>query len=100
MRKISVIGLGYVGLPTASMLATKGFYVYGLDVDPNVVAELAAGRTRIEERDLDTLVLAAVQSGKPTGGLVDRWPPAQRTECAGAPQPGEICVPGGAKLNV
>ena len=63
MRKISVIGLGYVGLPTASMLATKGFSVYGLDVDPNVVAELAAGRTRIEERDLDTLVLAAVQSG-------------------------------------
>src|SRR5207244_621844 len=58
-----VLGLGYVGLPTASMLATRGFHVYGLDVDEGVVRELAGGRTHISEPDLDTLVQAAVQSG-------------------------------------
>ncbi len=61
---VCVVGLGYVGLPTASMLATRGFDVYGLDVSDRVVRELSAGRTHISERDLDTLVRAAVQSGK------------------------------------
>lgn len=62
-RTICVVGLGYVGLPTASMLAARGYHVYGLDVSPDVVRELQAGRTRISEKDLDTLVHAAVQSG-------------------------------------
>src|SRR5439155_1102111 len=61
---VCVVGLGYVGLPTASMLATRGFDVYGLDTNERVVRELSAGRTHISERDLDTLVQAAVQSGK------------------------------------
>jgi UDP-N-acetyl-D-mannosaminuronic acid dehydrogenase len=62
-RVISVLGLGYVGLPTASMLATRGYRVYGVDIDERVVAELSKGRTQIREPELDTLVLAAVQSG-------------------------------------
>ena len=62
-RSVCVVGLGYVGLPTASMLATRGIHVYGLDVDEKVVRELAAGRTHITEPDLDTLVQAAIQSG-------------------------------------
>jgi UDP-N-acetyl-D-mannosaminuronic acid dehydrogenase len=60
---IAVIGLGYVGLPTASMLAARGRRVYGLDVDKSVVDELARGRTSIREPELDTLVQAAIQSG-------------------------------------
>jgi UDP-N-acetyl-D-mannosaminuronic acid dehydrogenase len=62
-RSVCVVGLGYVGLPTASMLATRGIHVYGLDVNEKVVRELAAGRTHISEPDLDTLVQAAIQSG-------------------------------------
>jgi len=69
-RSICVLGLGYVGLPTASMLATRGFHVYGLDVDEGVVRELAGGRTHISEPDLDTLVQAAVQSGNLRCGTV------------------------------
>jgi UDP-N-acetyl-D-mannosaminuronic acid dehydrogenase len=78
VKKVSVVGLGYVGLPTASMLATRGFAVYGLDVDPRVVAELSNGRTRIAERDLDTLILAAVQSGN--------------LRCGTSPEPADVFV--------
>ncbi len=60
---IAVLGLGYVGLPTASMLATRGYEVYGLDIDERIVAELSKGRTSIREPELDTLVQAAVRSG-------------------------------------
>src|SRR6266550_3753930 len=69
-RSVCVVGLGYVGLPTASMLATRGIHVYGLDVNERVVRELAAGRTLISEPDLDTLVQAAVQSGNLRCGTV------------------------------
>jgi UDP-N-acetyl-D-mannosaminuronic acid dehydrogenase len=60
---IAVVGLGYVGLPTASMLAARGRRVYGLDIDKRVVDELSKGRTSIREPELDTLVQAAIQSG-------------------------------------
>jgi len=69
-RSVCVVGLGYVGLPTASMLATRGIHVYGLDVNERVVRELAAGRTNISEPDLDTLVQAAIQSGNLRCGTV------------------------------
>ncbi|PGS87677.1 UDP-N-acetyl-D-mannosamine dehydrogenase, partial [Bacillus anthracis] len=36
-KKICVMGLGYIGLPTASLLATKGFQVHGVDVNKNAV---------------------------------------------------------------
>lgn len=61
---ICVIGLGYIGLPTASLLGTKGFDVCGVDVDPNVVATINKGNIHITEPDLDILVKSAVQSGK------------------------------------
>jgi UDP-N-acetyl-D-mannosaminuronic acid dehydrogenase len=62
-RTVAVIGLGYVGLPTASMLATRGYRVHGVDVDQRVVDELQKGITSIREPELDTLVQAAIQSG-------------------------------------
>jgi UDP-N-acetyl-D-mannosaminuronic acid dehydrogenase len=63
MADICVLGLGYVGLPTASLLANAGFHVLGVDIDPEIVAMLRGGRTRLEEAGLATLVAAAVNSG-------------------------------------
>jgi UDP-N-acetyl-D-mannosaminuronic acid dehydrogenase len=63
MAEVCVLGLGYVGLPTASLLANAGFEVLGVDIDPEIVAHLNSGRTRLEEAGLSTLVSAAVHSG-------------------------------------
>lgn len=63
MFDICVIGLGYIGLPTASIFATKGKKVLGVDVVQRVVDTINEGRIHIEEPDLDILVRAAVQSG-------------------------------------
>lgn len=60
---ICVLGLGYIGLPTASIFATRGKKVLGVDVVPRVVETINAGKIHIEEPDLDVLVRAAVQSG-------------------------------------
>ncbi len=60
---ICVLGLGYIGLPTSSIFATRGKKVLGVDVVPSVVETINAGRIHIEEPDLDVLVRAAVQSG-------------------------------------
>ncbi len=57
------MGLGYIGLPTASFLATKGFQVTGVDVSPKVVDTINQGKIHIVEPDLDVLVKSAVNSG-------------------------------------
>ena len=63
INSISVIGLGYVGLPTAAMIANRGYQVIGVDVDPIVVAAITRGETPLVEPDLDKLVRSAVSSG-------------------------------------
>ena len=63
-QKIVVMGLGYIGLPTASMLATKGHQVIGVDVSETVVATINSGNIHIVEPDLDILTKAAVNSGR------------------------------------
>lgn len=63
MTSLCVLGLGYIGLPTASIFATKGRSVLGVDIAPEVVATINSGRIHIQEPDLDVLVRAAVQSG-------------------------------------
>lgn len=63
LQKIVVMGLGYIGLPTASMLATKGHSVLGVDVNPVAVNTINSGRIHIVEPDLDILVRSAVNSG-------------------------------------
>jgi UDP-N-acetyl-D-mannosaminuronic acid dehydrogenase len=60
------LGLGYIGLPTASLLATKGLKVTGVDVNPRVVARINEGRIHIHEPDLEVLVRSAVNSGNLT----------------------------------
>jgi len=69
VKKICVVGLGYIGLPTASLLATKGYKVHGVDVKPEVVETINAGRIHIREPELDVLVRSAVQSGHLTTSL-------------------------------
>jgi len=64
LSTVSVIGLGYIGLPTASLLATKGFKVQGCDVSPHVVETINRGDIHIVEQDLDILVRSAVHSGQ------------------------------------
>ena len=63
-RKICVMGLGHIGLPTAGLLVSKGFQVHGVDVNPAVVETINAGRIHIHEPDLGGLVESAVRSGR------------------------------------
>ncbi|SDD80397.1 UDP-N-acetyl-D-mannosamine dehydrogenase [Sporomusa acidovorans] len=63
MGKICVVGLGYIGLPTASLLATKGFQVHGVDCLKEIVDSIKNGKVHIYEPDLDVLVKSAVNSG-------------------------------------
>ena len=51
LQKIIVMGLGYIGLPTASMLATKGHQVLGVDVNARAVDTINSGRIFITLRD-------------------------------------------------
>ncbi|MGG0237426.1 UDP-N-acetyl-D-mannosamine dehydrogenase [Bacillus rhizoplanae] len=69
-EKICVVGLDYIGLPTASLLATKGFQVYGVDVNTDAVEMINSGKVHIYEPDLDIMVKAAVQSGNLKAGIV------------------------------
>lgn len=62
-NNICILGLGYIGLPTASILATNGFEVTGVDVNPQVVETVNRGGIHIQEPGLHTLVQAAVKSG-------------------------------------
>lgn len=64
--KVSVIGLGYIGLPTAAMFATYGHEVIGVDVNESAVNMINQGKIHIVEPDLDTAVRAAVIAGKLT----------------------------------
>ena len=63
MNSVCVLGLGYIGLPTASILATHGFTVIGVDVNEKVIARLKEGKPHIQEPGLRTIVEAAVKSG-------------------------------------
>ncbi|MEE4538592.1 MAG: UDP-N-acetyl-D-mannosamine dehydrogenase [Erythrobacter sp.] len=62
--QVAVIGLGYIGLPTAAVLASNGWKVCGVDVSEKVVETVNAGRIHIEERDLGRLVSEAIETGR------------------------------------
>jgi UDP-N-acetyl-D-mannosaminuronic acid dehydrogenase len=79
---ICVVGLGYIGLPTAALLASKGHQVVGIDVNTLVVETINQGLIHIVEPDLSACVRSAVASG--------------RLRATSIPQPGDIfiiCVP-------
>ena len=60
---VAVIGLGYIGLPTAAIVARSGALVLGIDVNQTVVDTVNSGGVHIEEVDLDALVQGVVQRG-------------------------------------
>jgi UDP-N-acetyl-D-mannosaminuronic acid dehydrogenase len=65
-QKICVLGLGYIGLPTAATFATHGLKVVGVDINPHVIETLRNGNIHIHEPGLRTVVEAALNSGNLT----------------------------------
>jgi UDP-N-acetyl-D-mannosaminuronic acid dehydrogenase len=63
-KRISVIGLGYIGLPTAALLASNGYSVVGMDVSEHAVKTINQGEIHIVEPDLDAFVRSAVAAGR------------------------------------
>lgn len=81
-KTVCVVGLGYIGLPTAALLASAGYDVVGMDINPSVVETINRGEIHIVEPDLDAFVRSAVASG--------------RLKAFAGPQPADcyiICVP-------
>ena len=62
-KKICVIGLGYIGLPTSALLANRGYKVHGVDIIESTVETINRGEIHIVEPELDTFVKSAVNSG-------------------------------------
>ncbi len=62
-QKICVLGLGYIGLPTASTFAAHGLKVIGVDTNPHVIETLQNGKIHIHEPGLRTVVESALHSG-------------------------------------
>lgn len=63
MSKINVVGLGYIGLPTALMFASHGVEVVGTDYNKSLVETLKSGKTTFDEKGLDELFDKAVSMG-------------------------------------
>ncbi|MBZ0146753.1 MAG: UDP-N-acetyl-D-mannosamine dehydrogenase [Pseudorhodoplanes sp.] len=61
---VCVLGLGYIGLPTAALIASRGLRVVGVDINPAIVETVAQGNIHIAEADLDGLVQKVVTSGR------------------------------------
>ncbi len=70
--EVCVMGLGYIGLPTASLLANRGHKVLGVDVQQAVVDTINNGDIHIVEPELDVLVRSAVHSGNLVASLEPR----------------------------
>nr|WP_179952555.1 UDP-N-acetyl-D-mannosamine dehydrogenase [Ningiella ruwaisensis] len=60
---VCVVGMGYIGLPTAALLANRGYRVHGVDVNEHAVNTINEGKIHIVEPELDTFVHSAVNSG-------------------------------------
>lgn len=81
-KTVCVVGLGYIGLPTAALLASHGYNVVGVDLNTHAVDTINEGRIHIVEPDLDAFVRSAVL--------------AERLKAYVTPQRGDIymiCVP-------
>jgi len=67
---VSVIGMGYIGLPTCAILSSRGISVIGVDVNEQVVESVNRGEVHIVEPDLDGLIQKVVSTGKLRGTTV------------------------------
>ena len=68
--KICVIGLGYIGLPTAAMFASAGASVVGVDHNPRIIEAINQGKVLIEEEGLEELVRQGIEKGLLRGSLL------------------------------
>lgn len=92
---VSVIGLGYIGLPTAAMFASHGVKVIGVDVNQNAVNTINRGEIHIVEPDLDAMVAQAVAKGslravakpEPADAFLIAVPTPFKETVDGVPQP-------------
>lgn len=64
MERILFLGLGYIGLPTAALAASRGLEVVGVDVDPAIVGKVNRGEIHIVEPGLAEAVREAVSAGR------------------------------------
>jgi UDP-N-acetyl-D-mannosaminuronic acid dehydrogenase len=62
-ESVVMMGLGYIGLPTAALLANNDIYVHGVDINPKIVDTINEGKIHIVEPSLDKAVLSAVKNG-------------------------------------
>ena len=67
--EVVMIGLGYIGLPTAALIASNKVNVFGVDINPNVVETINRGEIHIVEPELDSAVVNAVKNGFLKAGL-------------------------------
>jgi UDP-N-acetyl-D-mannosaminuronic acid dehydrogenase len=77
-RRVSIVGLGYIGLPTACMFAVAGVQVVGVDIRSDIVEKINAGEVHIEEQGVAALVSSVV-----AGGLL---------RAASAPEPADAFI--------
>ncbi|MDA6067166.1 UDP-N-acetyl-D-mannosamine dehydrogenase [Idiomarina abyssalis] len=68
-KKVCILGLGYIGLPTAALLANQGYQVLGVDISPEVVDTVNNGNIHIIEPELDAYVAKAVAGKVLKAGL-------------------------------
>ena len=60
---VVMMGLGYIGLPTAALIANNNTHVYGVDINPTIVETINDGKIHIIEPELDKVVANAVEKG-------------------------------------
>lgn len=63
IKRVAMVGLGYIGLPTAALMASRGLEVIGVDVNQSTVDTINAGNVHIVEPDLDIVVRSTVTTG-------------------------------------
>jgi len=101
INKVILVGLGYIGLPTAAVLASRGVEVIGFDVNKKAVSMINQGKVHILEPDLDMLVHGAVKEGKLRAVLkpepADVFIIAVPTPCKKNHKPDLTCVKKAAK---
>jgi UDP-N-acetyl-D-mannosaminuronic acid dehydrogenase len=69
-KNVCIVGLGYIGLPTAALLATNGYKIHGVDISEHVVNTINKGEIHIIEPDLDGFVKNAVSQGNLKAALI------------------------------
>lgn len=64
MEKVCILGMGYIGMPTACMLANNGYEVIGVEIDSKIINKLNSGKLHIDEPDLEEIFLKVYKDKK------------------------------------